>query len=216
MRITGKIGKKDVHILIDSVSTHNFLDIHLAKRLGLSLTQVKPVMVDVADGNRLECDSMCKGLKWKLRHTTFITDVLLLPLGNCDMVLGIQWLETLGIIHWDFKHLIMEFKLQGRKHILRGSAKDHNIQNISEKEMNKIISHCQDIQLCCIRVMEANSVDVKALADHNSEEVVPAEIQLFLETQEAVFAEPTTLPPMRNHNHNCTEYWSLTSELKAL
>lgn len=68
-------------------------------------------MVDVADDNRWECDSMCKGLKWVLRDTIFTTDVLLLPLGNCDMVLSIQWLETLGMIQWDFKHLIMEFKL---------------------------------------------------------------------------------------------------------
>ena len=80
MRVTGRVGKKAVHILIDSGSTHNFLDLHLAKRLGLHLTQVNPVMVDVADGNGLECNSMCKGLKWILRGTTFITDVLLLPL----------------------------------------------------------------------------------------------------------------------------------------
>lgn len=76
IRVTGRVGRKALHILIDSGSTHNFLDIQLAKKLGLQLTRVKSVMVDVADGNRLECDAMCKGLKWMLRGSTFTTDVL--------------------------------------------------------------------------------------------------------------------------------------------
>lgn len=47
---------------------------------------------------------MCKGLTWKLQGTEFTADVLLLPLCNCDMVLGIQlqWLETLGDFRWNF------------------------------------------------------------------------------------------------------------------
>ena len=71
-----------MHILIDSGSTHNFLDLNLAKKLRLRLTPVNPVMVDVADGNLLECNSMCKGMRWLLRGTPFITDVLLLPLAT--------------------------------------------------------------------------------------------------------------------------------------
>lgn len=73
MRITGRVGQKSLHILIDSGSTHNFLDIQLAKKLGFQLTRVKPVMMDVTDGNSLECDSRCKGLKWVLRGATFTT-----------------------------------------------------------------------------------------------------------------------------------------------
>ena len=34
-------------------------------------------------------------------------------LGGCDMVLGIQWLSSLGTISWDFKYLHMEFMLKG-------------------------------------------------------------------------------------------------------
>ena len=45
--------------------------------------------VDVANGTRLDCVAACKGLAWTLQGTRFVTDVLLLPLENCDMVLGI-------------------------------------------------------------------------------------------------------------------------------
>lgn len=39
---------------------------------------------------------------------------MLIDLGSCDMVLGVQWLSTLGTINWDFKKLVLEFKLQGK------------------------------------------------------------------------------------------------------
>ena len=38
------------------------------------------------------------------------------------MVLGVQWLKTLGEIKWDFKKLRMEFEVHGKKHVLRGST----------------------------------------------------------------------------------------------
>ena len=59
--------------------------------------------VDVANGNSLSYATSYKGLIWTLQSTKFQTDVLILLLGNCDMVLEIQWLETLGEIKWDFK-----------------------------------------------------------------------------------------------------------------
>ena len=49
-----------------------------------------------------------------------MSDILLLPLGGCDLVLGVQWLSTLGVIKWDFKHLRTEFTYHGYPLILRG------------------------------------------------------------------------------------------------
>lgn len=46
----------------------------------------------------------------------------LIPLGDCDMVLGIQWLAELGPILWDFKRLWMEFKINRKRHVLRGAT----------------------------------------------------------------------------------------------
>ena len=45
MKVTGSVGLHSVHILIDSSSTHNFLDVITAKKLRCS-----PLVVAVADG----------------------------------------------------------------------------------------------------------------------------------------------------------------------
>lgn len=59
-----------------------------------------------------------------MQGTIFQTDFRLLSLGGCNMVLGIQWLKTLGPIIWDFKNLCMEFHHNRHKHVLRGSTND--------------------------------------------------------------------------------------------
>ncbi|GJR80110.1 hypothetical protein Tco_0150895 [Tanacetum coccineum] len=50
---------------------------------------------------------------------TFVTHVLLWPLGGCEMVLGIQWLATLGDIKCNFKALRMEFAHNNKKLVIR-------------------------------------------------------------------------------------------------
>ena len=51
------------------------------------------------------------------------TDMRVLELKGCDMMLRIQWLATLGPVKWDFKNLSMDFTLNNRRHVLRGESK---------------------------------------------------------------------------------------------
>lgn len=104
MRIVGMVKRKSVHILIDSGSTHNFLDLEYAKTLGCELEQIPPQVVSVADGNQIACQHQCRDFMWNVQDKQFKADVMLIQLGSCDMVLGIQWLRTLGEISWDFQN----------------------------------------------------------------------------------------------------------------
>ncbi|KAA8550255.1 hypothetical protein F0562_001939 [Nyssa sinensis] len=96
MRIKEKVKKNVVTILIDLGSTHNFLDPVMAKRTGASIQFTNPLAVVVADGTKLQSKAVVKDFQWVIQGTTFTTDMRLLPLGGCDMVLGVQWLSTLG------------------------------------------------------------------------------------------------------------------------
>lgn len=49
----------------------------------------------MADGKTLTSDNMCTDFAWKLQGEMFFASVMLLRLGGCDMVLGIQWLYAL-------------------------------------------------------------------------------------------------------------------------
>lgn len=102
MRISVQVYKNWIHILIDSGSTHNFLDLNTAKRLGCYIKRTCPLPIDIASEKRITSDSECKKFSWKLQGQEFTTDVMLLPLRGCEMILGIQWLTTLGNIKWNF------------------------------------------------------------------------------------------------------------------
>jgi hypothetical protein len=45
---------------------------------------------------------------------------MFLTSGGCDIVLGVQWLNTLRPILWDFAKLRMEFNLLDSRHVLQG------------------------------------------------------------------------------------------------
>ena len=94
MRIWGRINHHDMVILIDSGSTHNFLDEALWKLLKLPISTHE---VRVANGDVLSTKGACNEVQIKLQGTLFQIDLNVLPLGGCDVVLGTQWLYSLGL-----------------------------------------------------------------------------------------------------------------------
>jgi len=86
----------------------------MAKKYGYIIDTIVPLNVVVADGLKIKISFVVKKFSWTIQHTTFTANMLLLPLGCCDIVLGIEWLITLGDILWNFSKLTMEFKVQGR------------------------------------------------------------------------------------------------------
>ncbi|KAF7138246.1 hypothetical protein RHSIM_Rhsim07G0137500 [Rhododendron simsii] len=118
MRIQGNVEKKLIVILIDSESTHNFLSLEVVKRLGVHVTNTDPLPVSVVDGTKMVSTTVCKGFHWEMQWTRFQADKRVLHLKGCDMVLGIQWLATLGPVKWDFKNLNMDFTLNGKIHVV--------------------------------------------------------------------------------------------------
>lgn len=98
MRVHGLVKKQKVVILIDTGSTHNFLNQVVVKKAGVETVDTDPLTVFVADGTQMTSSAACKGFKWEMQGVVFQIDMKVLELKGCDMVLGIQWLATLGLV----------------------------------------------------------------------------------------------------------------------
>ena len=48
--------------------------------------------------------------------------MLSIPMGGADVVLGVQWLQSLGTIAFNFQELFMKFSVEGKEIELRGIA----------------------------------------------------------------------------------------------
>jgi len=55
----------------------------------------------------------------------FSTDVMLVSLDCCELILAVQWLSSLGPILWNFEKLRMEFTKEARRVVLRGIQKSY-------------------------------------------------------------------------------------------
>lgn len=143
IRVTTSIRRKAIQVLIDTGSTHNFLDMKTAKRLGCSLNAIAPFTVSVADGNKYTTTICVRGYPGKCKVWCFESDSLVLPIGGCNMVLSIQWLIIFRDIIWNFKKLKMEFNVIDQKVSLRG-IQTHVIKMvikmIQQGQMEKLLA----------------------------------------------------------------------------
>ncbi|GJW73773.1 putative mitochondrial protein [Tanacetum coccineum] len=200
MRVKGQINNKPVNILIDCGSTHNFLDVSIAKQMGCSIKESYPLQVTVPGGNFLTSNHVYKGLTWKLQGETFQADMMLVPLGGCEMVLGVQWLATLGDIVCNFLKLRMEFMYHGKKVILRG-VPQAALQWMQGKQLGaKLFS----MALC---VYPSSGIQAELMSTGITTGIttepnnVHSSLSPLLHKYEMVFAVPKSLPPHRGHDH---------------
>ncbi|KAH6790051.1 hypothetical protein C2S51_005057 [Perilla frutescens var. frutescens] len=64
LRVTGKVDSQELHILIDTGSTLSFIQEITTRKLGCSLEQASPLLIRVANGQKLVSEAQVPGFKW--------------------------------------------------------------------------------------------------------------------------------------------------------
>ncbi|KAJ0920389.1 putative nucleotidyltransferase, Ribonuclease H [Helianthus annuus] len=200
MQVVGMIGTRYLYILLDSGSTHNFMSRSLAQKLKCTIRQIPHVQVTVADGNKMECVNLCKDFQWIMQGNWFTADMMIIDLDNYDIVLGIQWLETLNDIVWNFKNLTMKFNVAGQDFELKGTKR----KNVGLSSMEKITSLIQDQD----KVVQAQLFTIQDSASQQcmyqpvvGKEMPNKELEVLLKDYEDIFEIPKGLPPSRPCDH---------------
>lgn len=120
-----------------------------------------------------------------------ITDLLSLPITGCQIVLGANWLSTLGDIVWNFQELTMKYEKNGVMQQFKGvqnssaQLKEPGSKDLRQKGQFYII------QLCSVGGTQEKLQDSK-------EDVAVVEL---LQKYEMLFDEPRRLPPKRELDH---------------
>lgn len=176
-------------ILIDSGNTHNFLD---PSGFGnFSLGEVLPLhlRVWVANGDLISSSGKYNALTLRVQGTVIITAFYLLPLGGCDVVLGIDWLRTLGPVLWDFTKLTLQYTLAGNNVCLQGLSPE-----------GSSLEDGANFSKCCLSVAKGFFLHITSFEPESNVSVVPTPIQQLLHQFQHVFGEPQGLPPPLNHD----------------
>ena len=109
LKIEGYIKKKKVIVLIEYGSTHSFIHCKLDKVLSCFIYVAPKFQVTIVDGET-------NNFSWKF-HNIYLTmgeyvlnsPMISIPMGGVDVVLGFQWLQSLGTMAFNFQKLFMKF-----------------------------------------------------------------------------------------------------------
>lgn len=148
-------------------------------------------MITIANGEKLVCDAVCKKFSYKVQGQEFTTDLSVLTLGGCEIVLGADWLRQFSPVTFDFRELKITINKEGQRIMLHGKVEEGTIKMITGKAMNKLMSKSNEGMMGYLFLMENR--------DQNSE--VDPEMMKLLQEYEVVFQEPKGMPPVRNQDH---------------
>jgi hypothetical protein len=179
LNIEGYIKKKNVIVLIDSGSTHNFIHYKLAKALNCFIYPAPEFQVMFAYGGTISCSGKCNKI-----NLTMGEYVMNSPMIDIPMVV-LQWLQSLGTMDFNFQEIFMKFSLEGKEIELRGIiGKPSKV--ISSNGMTKLLKKGHQgviAQLC--------SLDVQTYKPS-----IPLDLHGIIDKHSKVFEDiPKSLPP---------------------
>lgn len=123
--------------MIDLGSTHTFVDEHIVQEIGCGTLATMPFRVIVANGCVLQCHSVYRNFWWVMQGSEFVADMWVLPLQGYDVILGIQWLKTLGEFKWDLNKHTLKFSRHNKEFVLQGILQE-DLRWVGGKKMGKM------------------------------------------------------------------------------
>ncbi|KAH9651124.1 hypothetical protein KPL70_026631 [Citrus sinensis] len=187
IRVLGKLKNKDIMVLVDGRSTHNFIDQYVISKFGLPMVRDKRFQVMVANREKIECAERCLNLTITIQNHPIQADFYVLPVSACQAVLGVEWLATLGPIKTDYNKLTMTFTQHGQTHTFRGMGRPE-LTALNEKELSYLYGTAFFLQ-------------VTAANKPNCPPEYPADLNQLLTEYSHIFDLPIELPPKRPHDH---------------
>lgn len=77
--------------------------------LGMSPTNTTLLRITVENGDELECHQLCNDVVVQIQGHSYPIDFHVLSLCGADVVLGVQWLKSLGPVLTNYNTLTMKF-----------------------------------------------------------------------------------------------------------
>ncbi|KAJ3687163.1 hypothetical protein LUZ61_016327 [Rhynchospora tenuis] len=193
LKFKGALGDVPICILIDTGSTHSFINPSLVNSDKWPTTTTSPLHVTIADGSSMATALKCQDLPFSLQNHDLTGDVRLLNIQGYDLILGMDWLAQHGpmTIDWELGQLQL-FK-SGKKMVFQ-------VQNETAE-----VKLCQET-ICTAKETKKGSLmvlaHIRALEEPQlTDTPVPSQLQSTLTDFDHIFQEPTELPPKRSIDH---------------
>jgi hypothetical protein len=190
-KVLVRVGERQVRTLIDSGATSNFITSGLVKELKLPVVDTPTYVIEVGNGEKVRNNGVCEGLQFNIQGVEFKQHFFIMELSGSEMVLGMDWLASLGNIEANFSNLCLKCELDGKKYTIQGDPAMCNSQ-ATWKTMIKALS--DEGMGFYIHTVSGGTTEAVEGGDMSEWGKVISEFA-------AVFNMPSGLPPIREHDH---------------
>jgi len=109
LRIRGTVQGQKVSVLVSSGATHNFIDAQLVQRRGLTTTEFEGFLVLVPGDHTIQCTRYVPSLTIVMGNYSMTEHFFGVDVPDTNVVMGVQWLYSLGQVTTDWRKPGMEF-----------------------------------------------------------------------------------------------------------
>lgn len=203
LKFRGYINGLPVMVLVDTGSTHNILQPRIATHLQLPTTPITQFSVMVGNGSHIRCTGIYNDVSITLQNTMFNLPFYLIPIQGADVVLGMEWLRTLGPLQADFSIPSITFLHQNTTITLQGDSNNHPTPTTFHQLCHLL--HTDSIASLHLLTFHPTSPipnPTKTTAQPLSfDPNIPTAVTKILHKYPQIFQDPHGLPPSRPHDH---------------
>ncbi|TYK21518.1 Ty3/gypsy retrotransposon protein [Cucumis melo var. makuwa] len=197
MKVRGSLQGKEVVILIDCGATHNFVSEKLVTSLQLPIKETAHYGVILESGAAIQGKGICESVEIQMKNWTVKEDFLPLELGGVDVILGMQWLYSLGVTICDWKNLTLTFYdnekqicIKGNPSLTKARVSLKNLVKTWEEHDHGYLIECRPIEVVELKTFH------KEEKEETEEKLIP-----ILNQFSDVFEWLEKLPPRRSIEH---------------
>ncbi|MCH81241.1 Ty3/gypsy retrotransposon protein, partial [Trifolium medium] len=195
MKFQGSINGVEVLILVDSGATHNFISQKLVHQMDWDVDITPQLNVKLGNGVQIATQGVCRGLEVCIGDFKIEPMMHLFDLGGIDVVLGMEWLKTLGDTITNWKKQMMSFwhnkcwiTLKGQEGCKNSTVALQSILSKPKPNENEVF-------------WEINHNRPKREERDSLSPQQQTELASLLHKHEQVFQTPSGLPPQRSKDH---------------
>ena len=190
LKVVGIIQDTEVCVLIDTGSDRDFLPPKITDSLHLPLSPIRPFRVFVGNGEALLCTHVSRQTK---------LEVHILPIHDPNVILGMDWLESLGKVTADFAGKTLEFKQGDTPIVLKGILPSP--RQISLHSLASLLPTASNLECFEILILEPETATSTVTGgDAFPLDLAPG-VAAMLETYRPVFNILSGMPPQRPYDH---------------
>lgn len=190
------IGVQKAVALVDSGSSHTFMDYNFAVSSNYTLKPTHTRKIAIAGGGHLISNATVPFLSYSIQGHKFCSNFQILPLETYDIILGIDWMYHASPVTLDLPLRQLTVNAQGTLVTLADHTKSPTNCIASEEEMNKLLS-----KAILGYIIQVHNLQMDA---NTAVQQLPIEIEHLVKNFAPVFSEPEQLPPNRECDHSIT------------